>query len=75
MGSISCFLPPQKILFVAKVIAGRRLAPMCNYIACTNFNRDFPTALGTQFSWDHPETLQALTRYNLEQKARTRIFI
>ena len=40
--SFSCFLPYQKILILTKVIAGRRLALMCNSIACTNFNRDFP---------------------------------
>ena len=42
MRSISCFLPYQKILILTKVITLRRLALMCNSIACANFNRDFP---------------------------------
>ena len=39
---ISWFLPHQKILILAKVIAGRSLALMCNSITCANFNRNFP---------------------------------
>ena len=39
--SISCFLPHQEILILTKFIADRRLALMCNSIACANFNRDF----------------------------------
>ena len=36
--SIRCFWSNGKILFLAKVIAGQRSAPVCNNIACTIFN-------------------------------------
>ena len=39
--SISCFLPHQKILILAKVIAGQRSAFLCNPIAGTIFNGDY----------------------------------
>ena len=32
----------SKILNPTKIIAGRKLALMCNSIACANFNHDFP---------------------------------
>ena len=35
----SCFLPDQKILILAKVIAGQRSAPMCNSIVHAIFIR------------------------------------
>ena len=31
----------QELSTLAKVIVGRRSRPMCNFIACTNFNPDF----------------------------------
>ena len=37
----SCFLPHQKILFLAKVTPGRRSALMCNCIARAIFNREY----------------------------------
>ena len=37
MRSISCFLPHQKILILAKVTAGQSSALMCNFIACAIF--------------------------------------
>ena len=35
----SCFLPDQKISFLAEVIAGQRSAPMCNSIVRAIFIR------------------------------------
>ena len=40
--STSCFLPHQKMLIVAKVIAGQRSAPVCISIVRAIFKRDLP---------------------------------
>ena len=40
--STSCFLPDQKILIVAKVIAGQRSAPVCISIVRAIFKRNLP---------------------------------
>ena len=42
MRSISCFLPHQKILILAEVIAGQWSALVCNSIVRAIFNRDYP---------------------------------
>ena len=43
--TINCFLLSQKMSILAKIIAGIRLVHMCNYIAYTDFNCDFPKIL------------------------------
>ena len=52
-------------MIVAKVIAG---------ISEIGHFSKFNLKLSPQFSWDHPEIWQALTRHNLEQKPPARIF-
>ena len=79
----SCFLPFQKILILAEVIAGQKSAPMCNFIVCTIFicvylkyksfklqNLSSPTVFEQSFC-----NLQETFRANFEKNCPAKLWI
>ena len=76
--STSGFLPHLKILIVAKVIAGKRSAPVCISIVRTIFKRDLPqiTIFETPksiFSYDYLAIIPKLSGYALGIKIKKMI--
>ena len=73
--SISCFLPHQKILILAKVIAGQRSALMCNSIVRAIFNRDFQSRFSQKWPFFKLQNLSSpnfLSNYPETFKIRSR---
>ena len=73
MISISWFWYHEKILFLAKIIAGQRSALMYSCIARSIFNHALkiePKNLLLQFLNNHPESFRICSRDHLEETNR-----